>query len=274
MTTCSTNPLSNILCPTYQTAVDSCNANDLNHGYCPGYNTALTTCSTNPLSNTLCSDYDRADSVCKSNQLTFNYCPKYDETRTACFADPQSNSKCPGYSEKTTDAVATSVEPTNIVEVNTATASTQTSSSVTSDPVAVVELNPEPAAVLVETKTDAAPAKEEAAPPAPRTTRQALAERRQAAARAAAIERAKEATDQLSSADSMEQQVEMQDAVIGAMGIVPGFDAYGRATLPDAAGYPPFEIYSGQQNIDTPAARGLLGRSDRLHQEMIDEQYR
>ena len=72
----------------------------------------------------------------------------------------------------------------------------------------------------------------------------------------------------------MEQQVEMQDAVIGAMGIVPGFDAYGRATVPDAAFYPPFEIYPGQQNIDTPAARGLLGRSDRLHQEMIDEQYR
>jgi hypothetical protein len=72
----------------------------------------------------------------------------------------------------------------------------------------------------------------------------------------------------------MEQQVEAQEAVLGAMGFVPGFDAYGRAVIPDAAGYPPFVIYPGQQNIDTPSARGLLGRSDRLHQEMVDAQYR
>jgi hypothetical protein len=78
----------------------------------------------------------------------------------------------------------------------------------------------------------------------------------------------------MDTADSMEQQVELQNVVLGAMGFVPGFDAYGRAVIPDAAGYPPFEIYSGQRNIDTPAARGLLGRSDRLHQEMVDGQYR
>jgi hypothetical protein len=78
---------------------------------------------------------------------------------------------------------------------------------------------------------------------------------------------------QMDSAASMEQQVELQNVVLGAIGFVAGFDAYGRVNLQDAAGYKPFEIYRGQRNVDTPAARGLLGRSDRLHSEMIDSQY-
>jgi hypothetical protein len=72
----------------------------------------------------------------------------------------------------------------------------------------------------------------------------------------------------------MEQQVELQNVVLGAMGFVAGFDAYGRVNLQDAAGYKPFEIYRGQRNVDSAAARGLLGRSDRLHSEMVDGQYK
>jgi hypothetical protein len=105
-----------------------------------------------------------------------------------------------------------------------------------------------------------------------------LAEQRLAAARDQAAQAARENPDEtaeaMDSADSMQQQVELQNVVLGAMGFVPGFDAYGRVTLPDSPGYKPFEIYSGQRNVDSPAARGLLGRSDRLHQEMIDAQYR
>jgi hypothetical protein len=81
-------------------------------------------------------------------------------------------------------------------------------------------------------------------------------------------------SSQMDSAASMEQQAQLQNVVIGAMGFVAGFDAYGKTTIPDAAGYRPFEIYRGQRNIDSAAARGLLGRSDRLHQEMIDAQYK
>jgi hypothetical protein len=99
-----------------------------------------------------------------------------------------------------------------------------------------------------------------------------------AAAREQAAESAREnpgaVTAEMDAADSMEQQAEIQNVVIGAMGFVAGFDAYGRVTLPDAAGYAPFVIYPGQQNIDTPAGRRLLGGSDRLHQEMVDAQYR
>jgi hypothetical protein len=80
-------------------------------------------------------------------------------------------------------------------------------------------------------------------------------------------------SSQMDSAASMEQQVELQNVVLGAMGFVAGFDAYGRATIPDAAGYKPFVIYPGQRNIDSPAGRRLLTGSDRLHQDMVDSQY-
>jgi hypothetical protein len=107
--------------------------------------------------------------------------------------------------------------------------------------------------------------------------RQQIAAQRQAAAREQAAESAKNnagaVSAQMDSAASMEQQKELQSVVIGAMGFVAGFDAYSKSFIPDAVGYKPFEIYRGQRNIDTPAARGLLGRSDRLHQEMVDQQY-
>jgi hypothetical protein len=100
-----------------------------------------------------------------------------------------------------------------------------------------------------------------------------------AAAGAAAAEKANSGSNggmntEMDSAAGMEQQVELQNVVLGAMGFVAGFDAYGKANIPDAAGYRPFTIYPGQQNIDTPAGRRLLGGSDRVHQEMVDAQYK
>ena len=105
-----------------------------------------------------------------------------------------------------------------------------------------------------------------------------MAEQRQAAAREAAAKSAQDnpgaASAEMDAADSLEKQVEIQNVVLGAIGFVAGFDAYGRVTLPDGVGYAPFVIYPGQRNIDTPAARGLIGRSDRIHEEMVNEQYR
>ena len=53
-----------------------------------------------------------------------------------------------------------------------------------------------------------------------------------------------------------------------------GFDAYTTA-MPDSAFYAPREIYRNQRVTDNARAQRLLqGASDRLHQEMIDSQYR
>jgi hypothetical protein len=60
---------------------------------------------------------------------------------------------------------------------------------------------------------------------------------------------------------------------IARMAIVPaGFDAYNVA-LKDVAFYAPREIYRNQRTVDNARALRQLG-SDRLHQQMVEQQYR
>jgi hypothetical protein len=62
------------------------------------------------------------------------------------------------------------------------------------------------------------------------------------------------------------------DIALASLGTVPqGFDAYS-ATMPDGSFYAPREIYQGQRNVDNVRALRGLG-TDRLHQEMVDQQY-
>ena len=52
-----------------------------------------------------------------------------------------------------------------------------------------------------------------------------------------------------------------------------GYQAYS-AMMPDVAFYAPKEIYKNQVNVDNARTlRGLQGGSDRLHQEMVNQQY-
>lgn len=313
-TDCS-NPLNNVNCPGYSEAffTQQCSVSALYDPACPGYDVAYydQQCGLDPLYHTGCSGHDEAylDQQCGLNTLYDTRCEGYDDAYfdqqceldplydeacplyadafyvQQCTADPLYDSGCTGYAEafakkyiltEPAAATVTTAEPEPVVEV--AVAETAAATADPADTTSPVQLVSESAATTTIAVATEAPKTETAAAPAPRTTRQALAERRMAAARAQAAQRARENPDamaeQMDSAESMEQQVEVQNVVLGAMSFVPGFDAYGRATLPDAAGYAPFEIYSGQQNIDTPAARRLLGGSDRLHQEMVNEQYR
>jgi hypothetical protein len=107
----------------------------------------------------------------------------------------------------------------------------------------------------------------------PKTTRQAIAERRLEAARAKAIEDGKQLAGKMGEAASLEAQIQVQAVVVAAMSFVPGFDKYGQVTLPDVVGYKPFEIYRGQRNVDNPAGRRFLTGADAKHQEMVDAQY-
>jgi hypothetical protein len=61
---------------------------------------------------------------------------------------------------------------------------------------------------------------------------------------------------------------------IESIAIIPqGFNAYASLVLRDAAFYTPKEIYRGQRNVDNARALRQLA-SDRLHQEMVEQQYR
>jgi hypothetical protein len=57
------------------------------------------------------------------------------------------------------------------------------------------------------------------------------------------------------------------------MGFVPGFDAYNVA-LRDVAFYKPYAIYGNQRTIDNrSASRALFGATDKVHSDMVQEQY-
>jgi len=212
-----------------------------------------------------------------SNPLNDSSCPGYDVAYfyQQCSISVSYSPGCPGYSLVPTTQYnigQSTSEETENETVEDRVTETSTSTSPVDSATEAVSLTTQPTST-----PQPAPAATTRTEPATRpalTTRQALAQRRAAQAAQRARDNPEGTSEAMDSADSMEQQVELQNAVLGAMSFVPGFDAYGRVTLPDAPGYAPFEIYSGQRNVDTPAARGLLGRSDRLHQEMIDAQYR
>jgi hypothetical protein len=72
-----------------------------------------------------------------------------------------------------------------------------------------------------------------------------------------------------------DSQTQQQEDALAAMATVPGFDAYQNAVIPDTQFYQPRDIYRGVVIRDNDRAqRALSQRSDRLHREMIDEQYR
>ena len=78
---------------------------------------------------------------------------------------------------------------------------------------------------------------------------------------------------------SVNKNVQPNDLAVGvdlaSMSIVPaGFNAYSIA-LKDSTFYEPKEVYKNQKTVDNERVlRGLTRGSDRLHQEMVDQQYK
>lgn len=108
----------------------------------------------------------------------------------------------------------------------------------------------------------------------PKTAREQIQEKREAAAREKAVQEGKQLAEKMGDSVSYEQQVAVQNVVIQAMGFTPGFDAYGRAMIPDNTFYKPFTIYNNQRNIDNRAASRMFGGTQKLHDEMVDAQYK
>lgn len=119
------------------------------------------------------------------------------------------------------------------------------------------------------TNTAQAPSDKPAAP----TARQAIQERREAAAKAEAVEKGKNLAGEMGKAADMESQKAVQSVVIQAMGFTPGFDVYNKAMLPDVSGYKPFTVYNNQRNIDSRANLRMFGGTDRVHNDMVESQY-
>jgi hypothetical protein len=83
-------------------------------------------------------------------------------------------------------------------------------------------------------------------------------------------------TQNVESTETVKQNVANNDLAgdisLASLGAVPqGFDAYS-SMIPDGSFYAPREIYRGQRNVDNARALRGLG-TDRLHQDMVDQQY-
>jgi hypothetical protein len=109
--------------------------------------------------------------------------------------------------------------------------------------------------------------------PAAPTARQEIQARREAAAKAEAVEKGKNLANEMGKAADMESQKQIQNVVIQAMGFTPGFDTYGKTIMNDVVGYKPYSIYNNQKNIDNRANLRMFGGADRLHNDMVESQY-
>ena len=111
-------------------------------------------------------------------------------------------------------------------------------------------------------------------PSGPPSARQALAERRQEAAKAEAVAKGKDLAKNAGGAKSMADQVAAQGLIAAAMGYNPNFDAYKGALIPDATTfYRPYTVYGGQKNVENRTTQRMFGGSEVKHQEMVDSQY-
>jgi hypothetical protein len=296
---CSLDPLYNNQCPGYQQAYfdQQCALDGLYDTTCPNYADAyyVQQCTLDPLYDSGCTGYAAAyfAQQCDLDGLYSNQCPNYAEAYAKKNILNIGNSTAPSVpDEPVSDPVAAAAPLISDPVVNQAVTTTATSASPAQAATATVPLVAAPSTTATVAAADTESKNKEETKPAdtkdstttttssstdnkdqPKTTRQALAERRIEAARAKAIEDGKQLAGKMGEAATLEAQAAVQNVVIAAMGFTPGFDAYGRATLPDVVGYKPFEIYRGQRNVDNPAGRRFLTGADARHQEMVDQQY-
>jgi hypothetical protein len=261
--------------------VDYCALDPLYSTSCAGYAEAYFNqqCSINPLYNPACPGYAVAylNYMCDLDPLYSTTCQGYEQAyfQQQCTIDPLYNRECTGYAEayalkNVVNEPIYAQKTVEVVEVQEIKAVSEPTA-----PVQIVSIAPAPAPVAAvveskpaETKAETSSEKKDE----PKTARQQLAERRQAAARQAAMDKAQNASEELDSATSMEAQVAVQNVVIQAMGYTPGFERYS-IVMPDGVGYKPFTVYDNQKNVDNTRMLRELG-SDALHDRMVNEQYR
>jgi len=285
LTACSTNPLTNTLCSGYTTTTNVCNNNPLTYTYCPSYTTTLAACSINSQSNTLCPGYNPNIAKQSSGSSVAVAIPEP-------TVSPTGEVKQPVVADKTvSDVITTTATTANPAQAATSTvplvqAPQQTETKTATAPVVQEQKKEEKkeerkeaaatsTASSSSSTTVASASTSSGTKDQPKTVRQDLQERREAAAKAQAIEDGKNLAENMGKAVDMEQQKLVQNVVVQAMAFVPGFDAYSKKVLADRPFYPSTEIYRGRENVDNRAlSRRLFGRTDQLHDAMVNQQYR
>ena len=277
---CSVNPLYSTVCEGYQQAYynQQCSLNALYDRGCPGYSEAYA------LANVVVTAPEpEPEPVQQVSTTTTN------TSSVAVIADPVVNNVVTSTSTTTSPAVAAPVVPLVTAPTTTTTTTTVTTASVESSSTESKTESTESASTesssteekkeaksesKSESKTESKSSSSNSDKPAAPTARQQIAAQQKAKAMETAVRAGAEAAAKLDSATSMAAQVAVQNVLIQAMGYTPGFSAYSYV-MPDGNGYKPFTIYKNQKNVDNRLVEGgLTAKSDRLHQQLIDLQYK
>lgn len=292
---CNINPLFARICPGFQAAylTQQCSLNPLYDTSCPGYASAYAAsqltqqCTADPLYSTSCPNY--AEEYAKQSILGI---PTTTSSSTTTTKTADTVSKTEATVKVSNDGkVETTVSKTGDSNVDSVIESKATSAS-PGDATATVQLTPSTSkenqnvgtqtTTKSETKTETkttTPTNQQ------QTTRTARTERNEQKSgtnegksntemKQESNEKAKQEMRKIESAKTFENQIAVQQNVISAMSFVPGFSAYAQSDVPDILQKQLQKQYGKDVVDNRNVGRRLFGGSDRLHEEMINQQYR
>jgi len=290
------DPLSSSSCPGYAAALltQQCSISALYDPSCPNYATAYLTqqCSINALYSPSCPGYAAAyyTQQCSLNALYDSGCPGYSEayakknilsSSTTTSTTTVSTTE-PSVTVSSSGTVSTTVPLVSDSNVNSVITSTTTSAAPSATAaVPLVSTTPQQgvqnANLQTSTQTAAPASNSRQEAPASGNTRSAEtktdSKANQQQMKANATEKAKEEMKKASTAPTMEAQIATQGVVLGMMSFVPGFDSYQTATIVDINALRLQRLYGKDVVENRFVNRRLFGGSDRIHQEMVEQQY-
>lgn len=300
---CAADPLSSPNCPGYAEAykTQQCTANPLYDPTCPGYAVALKTqqCNINPMSDPTCPNYQSyLNEQCLKDSLFSTLCEGYKTAYAIKYIvnlDPAVTSAV--NQQLTTNNEIARNDPAKVTVVSStvdSVLSTPTTTSATSTSPAsvtsVVNQPPPPPPGASPIANAAASAAAPPPPPPPSKVEERAQEQKRTDGEVARVERksggnqesarkevaqkAKELAQNAGKANTMEGQVATQGLLVGLIGYVPGFAGYQQATLPDTMAQELAIKYAKPVVDNRNAQRRMQGASDRLHNEMVESQYK
>ena len=301
---CSVNQLYSTSCPGYAAAYlnQQCTANALYSTTCSGYAEAYKAqqCSLDGLYDRTCPNYATAyaTKMVLEQQGTASIVATAGTVARNDPANQPVSTTTVSATVGSDGAVSVGVSKTGDSNVDKAIAAPAPSTNSAGAPAAAVQLAPPPPQQQMaqnepkgsnkqEDKKDDAPkgsggnspsqnsnnSQASSDKPAAPTARQALQERREAAAKAEAVEKGKDLANEMGKASDLEAQKQVQNVVIQAMGFTPGFDAYSKQLIVQQQFYKPYQVYGNQKTIDNRSALRMFGGTDKLHNEMVEKQY-
>ena len=283
---CVANPLSDANCPGYAAAFfnQQCTISALYNPACPGYAAAYFTqqCTVSALYNPACPGYAQAYLAyqCSLDGLYSQSCPNYAEAYTKKNILNIGTTTTPATAATAVTESATSTAKTDPVTIATSNATTSATSptSVTSTTSVITGATTSAATIAIaststQSTTSTTTSSSTEAKKTDAEIQSITAAGTTATARSRAEAAAKQAAKAVSDARTFEAQTATQGVVVALMGFVPGFDAYSTARITDVNSLQMARQY-GRATVDNRAAlRGLTGASDRLHSDMVDQQY-